>query len=114
MMHTPGPWRHSAKNVWNKELNTVIAQCWDEAVFSDEKLPARDNARLIAATPDLLAACEATVAIENYTYVSIGGITRCRFCDHPQRPTGTYDAHNESCAIRMAQEAIIKAKGQTE
>jgi hypothetical protein len=62
-----------------------------------------------------LATCEATANIEHYTYVDLGGITRCRFCDHPQRPTGMYDAHNKWCAIFLAKEALALAgKGETD
>lgn len=59
MEHTPGPWRHGAKNVYaGKE---VIAQCWDWTLYDPipHELPAQANACFIAAAPDLLAACEA-------------------------------------------------------
>ena len=61
MDHTPGAWRASARNVYSKELNTVIAQCWDTMIFTDEPLPVKANVNLIAAAPDLLAACEKLV-----------------------------------------------------
>lgn len=66
MEHTPGPWRHGAKNVYaGKE---VIAQCWDWTLYNPipHELPAQANACFIAAAPDLLAACEAFImAMDN-------------------------------------------------
>ena len=64
--HTPGPWAvervdyaaHSAYRVFNDELG-VVAEI-KSTDSGDEELP---NARLIAAAPDLLAACNGLVGL---------------------------------------------------
>ena len=61
--HTPGPWRRAGLNIAS-EAETVVASCYADSPDSvcvrptstDECLA---NARLIAAAPDLLAACKA-------------------------------------------------------
>lgn len=67
--HTPGPWRiapeFSVLSVWSGD--TEVASAWRESGWIDEATQ-RANARLIAAAPDLLAACEAMLAHEVYTY----------------------------------------------
>jgi hypothetical protein len=67
--HTPGPWRHGAKNVYAGK--DVIAQCWDFTLYDPipHPLPAQANARFIAAAPALLAACEAIIAAEDGTAI---------------------------------------------
>lgn len=55
MKHTPGPWFADGTDVWNSRDigGTWIADCPDAIVAVGKA-----NARLIAAAPELLAACE--------------------------------------------------------
>jgi len=56
--HTPGPWMESSFEVWSplngKRFGKVVANLRRAEAPDDE---ARANALLIAAAPDLLAAC---------------------------------------------------------
>jgi len=58
-VYTPGPWRFDDKFVvWaisGRRLEKV-AECW-----GNPRSSVRDTARLIAAAPDLLAACKAVL-----------------------------------------------------
>jgi len=58
MSHTPGPWKFDGSHVTDR-TNTVISIegiAQPHGVTADDD-PAWANARLIAAAPDLLAAC---------------------------------------------------------
>lgn len=70
--HTPGPWRiarsHDRLNahdigIARDGVQTVFAECYAEFWSKGDVRPAEceANARLIAAAPDLLAACRAAV-----------------------------------------------------
>ena len=72
MTHTPGPW-HVREARWHEvaadaisdngeEYELVIAQCDPAVQLLNNDSEIRANARLIAATPDLLAALERLVA----------------------------------------------------
>ena len=72
MTHTPGPW-HVREARWHEvaadaisdngeEYELVIAQCDPAVQLLNNDSEIRANARLIAATPDLLAACDDAVA----------------------------------------------------
>ncbi len=50
MAHTPGPWAWR----WSQPLNTLVIEAGDKYIARNI---GNDNARLIAAAPDLLAAC---------------------------------------------------------
>lgn len=87
--HTPGPWKVSGHMV-RTECETswpVASCCYGTAAQSDA------NARLIAAAPELLAACDAMLnAIADNTDIG-------------------FDVDlNE--AMRAARAAIVKAKGE--
>ena len=69
--HTPGPWRThpgSAVSSWNVRADDLtIAFCptntsWGDLTRRVDEPHAKANARLIAAAPDLLDACEAIAA----------------------------------------------------
>ena len=68
--HTPGPWHTTDDNRWSEVLawkdasnQHLVAAC---ATDGADRRECQANARLIAAAPDLLAACKATLwAIEN-------------------------------------------------
>ncbi len=89
--HTPGPWRVEMEDgtpvIWAHPHEydiAVVAVDW-EPVF-DQKRPIRDNgtasgnARLIAASPDLLAACEAAFASESCVCAEIADTDRAGAC----------------------------------
>ena len=91
-MHTPGPWDYSDQTGSRKHC--YLGQVWDSegeslAVLDSTTDPAvaTANARLIAAAPDLLAACEDAI----------------RLLDEHRMRGLTYDTLDE---------AIKKAKGQ--
>ena len=87
--HTPGPWTHYRKatdkvrpfNVINEETSDDIARCVTE-----------EDAALIAAAPDLLAA--------------LHEVTRCLAWHAQQHPVGM-----DSLAVSNARAAIAKATG---
>ena len=62
-MHTPGPWKvidrpHGLPEVWTADFDCeggTVSQCITDRVFNG-------NAALIAAAPDLLAACNLALA----------------------------------------------------
>ena len=63
--HTPGPWRYSKQRafIWAHQGREVIASVAREVVPDDMTGATIDaNAVLIAAAPDLLAACQAFMA----------------------------------------------------
>lgn len=59
MSHTPGPWYVEDGFVWRD--NETIADPHCSLLFDSEEM--EDNARLIAAAPDLLAALESLLAV---------------------------------------------------
>ncbi len=91
--HTPGPWRvkHSAKLGWAGVLtekgDVVTDISVDGQDFRDPE-QALDDARLIAAAPDLLAACEAVAAT-------------------------TWSQNTATIIGKQVRAAIAKAKGET-
>jgi hypothetical protein len=66
-MHTPGPWKvkrtpQGFRIIWmNPAFPSVLAQCFDPSDGRPNVGTAEANAILMAATPDLLAACERLV-----------------------------------------------------
>ena len=62
--HTPGPWQHGDLDdgdtiyVFGRGEDTLVCEVNDTDLDADE---AEGNARLIAAAPELLAACKAAV-----------------------------------------------------
>lgn len=101
--HTPGPWNVykneyvSAPRV--KHVSPTIADCTSRLIPILERLA---NARLIAAAPELLAACNQLV---DTFFGWVAG--RCPYCD-----AGTPNDHDRACPIGMAIAAIAKAKGE--
>ena len=106
MGHTRKPWRHEPSNrsgYANPEFpdaycGTIMGD--DNmvlAVVIDDKVPGKANARLIAATPDLLEACE---ALEK------------ALSDHILGSTDPFIHLGElENADRLARRAIVKATG---
>ena len=63
MKHTPGPWTAAddRRGIWEIIANgEMLGQVW--RIGNPNDLPAEANARLMAASPDLLAALEAIYA----------------------------------------------------
>ena len=85
--HTPGPWRHLDQGQVVNDTNTMIAFATNHG--GDEAGIA--NALLIAAAPDLLAACE--IALANCS----------------GRPPNEQELR---AVVQATQTAIAKAKGE--
>jgi hypothetical protein len=56
MSHTPAPWKAKGETVWNADEVMYVAAKNFDIISPSQTLTA--NARLIAAAPDLLAACK--------------------------------------------------------
>lgn len=103
MTYTPGPWRvaghrrpHSiGLHIRAKGGPVISGRLWGGV----EKQLA--NARLIAAAPKLLAACEAVVDASSLE----GEATHCQFCDTPLAMC--------KCVAADCRAAIAAAKGET-
>jgi hypothetical protein len=71
MSHTPGPWTIAMDEPYDLRVvagNRGICEVWlDDAPVVDFNNEQHDNARLIAAAPDLLAALENLLATCNAT-----------------------------------------------
>ena len=91
--HTPGPWEVGNENPMSGDINVLDEQSPFEValVRGSGNGQARANARLIAAAPDLLAACEAAI----------------RTC-HGE-PANDAARHAKSDALYQAAAAIAKA-----
>ena len=91
--HTPGPW-----SIFLREFREIeiVAVYGDPSIDESQLTPAKitkgvnawANAYLIASAPDLLAACEATLKAE--------------------------DKQSQAQARRLIEEAVSKAKGETQ
>lgn len=99
--HTPGPWIVLHENdmsiITKSEFSQgeVVAQL---STWGDSELKA--NAQLIAAAPDLLAACKSLLS-EPFG---------CPFCDSG-RLRNSERIHTLDCAYVLLQNAIAKAEG---
>jgi len=110
--HTPGPWaaKHTTGAGWSVKMakprpdytepDPVCSMAWwqfDKPGIIDDEISGA-NAKLIAAAPDLLAACEACIAADEMANAdgTLG-----------DDMVAAYDA-----AIAAAKAAIAKAKGE--
>ena len=105
--HTPGPWAFYGDNNYGGtvEIGPKLTVSIDRAdrftselVISREEMEA--NGRLIAAAPELLAACHALLAAEPL----LGEL-----CDGACKPGINH--HVSGCAVGLALTAIAKAEG---
>ena len=100
--HTPGPWRIDEWGDIVAGLRDIAetAHIWNDG--GDDTLPEmrRANARLIAAAPDLLAACTALVAQCGQSY--------CPLCGAYLSPA--HGKHHKGCAVALAAAAIAAAE----
>jgi hypothetical protein len=100
MAHSPGPWvidQNSGPSIWIRQVNgpdTTLATAWGD--IEDLEPLAFDNARLIAAAPDLLAALRTFT--ERYVVMINSG------------DCGNWDPETETEVI-AARAAIAKAEG---
>jgi len=99
MKHTPGPWRLNAGNeteIMSARRNVARAHCGAmTGIRVDE---AEANARLIAAAPDLLAACEALLQSVAYAIAAQ---------DAPAQSTMRANLANALAAIAKAKGAVL-------
>jgi hypothetical protein len=100
MAHTPRPWRLR----WSQPLNTTLIEAGDSATGYTyiARDISNDNARLIAAAPDLLAALKMWMELET----TCDGRRPC-YCDDPEI------AKHGKCYACIATDAIAKAEGVT-
>jgi len=61
--HTPGPWHLSRSGQYVRKNDTADWPAWNVAEINTATEAWEANARLIAAAPDLLAACAALAAL---------------------------------------------------
>ena len=120
--HTPGPWmietytNFTGWAVYASGGRGCIAERWYK---HDQDSPYREellaNARLIAAAPDLLAACEKFVEWLDYDSAGSGITAETRGTAEGERAWRKWwDEANELCgqSQHMARAAIAKAKGE--
>lgn len=102
--HTPGPWKVEDDGrevvVYAVEGSCRVASI--ELDNLDDRSHALRDARLIAAAPDLLAACHALLAAEPL----LGEL-----CDGACKPGLNH--HVSGCAVGLALTAIAKAEGKS-
>jgi len=109
--HVIGPWKvRNRLDIFNTR-GTFIATAFthDERLVGPQRQPkasylgaAEANARLIAAAPELLAACEAL-----YIYIKAymaGGWADCPLCNLLD--------HDEDCPVEMAKQALALARAE--
>ena len=95
MLHTPGPWVYGKRTdgtIWQSRGNPATGPHWQDDFHGKE-----DDARLIAAAPDLLNALKFALGVLTY------GVLPGHGCD---------DAHELSLARVEAARAIAKATGE--
>lgn len=92
--HTPGPWRIDKLGPWVEADDRVEGSVADCDVGRWEEAQRIANARLIAAAPDLLAACEFAAAVLS--------VVRALAKDDPRDRIAL-----DRCAV-----AIAKARGE--
>lgn len=90
MSHTPGPWVVGVQGVFTTNPNYCLCRMWDGTRIEETEA----NKRLIAAAPDLLAACEELLLVAG-TY----------------KPIDMYDWERVSAVIDRAKAALKKARG---
>lgn len=115
--HTPGPWTLGSfdgnpayVSVYGPNDELVADVHADE--FDENEAEA--NARLIAAAPDLLAACEALVDGRQETNTDYTGLNRCCLLCDAWANRESAIVHTTDCPVGMAQKAIARAKGETD
>ena len=83
MTHTLGPWQIGGELISQKGANMEIASVWSHSAnrrFSPSQSEADANARLIAAAPDLLAACELALPVLRDQHAALAPILHGGIC----------------------------------
>lgn len=81
--HTPGPWKIVYGGMPNDEgfgiasnnANSprgIVAECWPATALREDRPRIAADAALIAAAPDLLAACESALDAIDGNYAEVG------------------------------------------
>lgn len=97
MSHTPGPWHWDGLWLESEDPHKTVIEISQDWTDSIDVVISDDDASLIAAAPDLLAACEeCRMALEPY--------------DDIKPRDWITDRERISRAHEMAREAIAKAK----
>lgn len=112
MQHTPGPWRvgkygsvvvsdHPIDTEWiytgHNDPDYYGGYLIAESIFRE------DDARLIAAAPDLLEACEAALVGAKHE--------SCKHRNIEESPDPTFHCCDWSAVVELLEKAISKAKG---
>jgi hypothetical protein len=103
--HTPGPWKRGGETSDGWYIyagKTAIAQTIASVDVDEE----RENARLIAASPKLLAACKALIA--EHVIFCFDGEWKCPFCQRTELSPIDFQ-HNPTCPVIQARTAIAEA-----
>ena len=128
--HSPGPWRWEGDNFEDEPQHCPHSTDWtdhgpdllgpnDSVIILSHGYDASGlsvtstNARLIAAAPDLLAACEA-VETAHIRRTATGGLPYCDLCGRiqPEGPADYEDRHEYGCIMPQVHVAIAKARPQ--
>ena len=111
MTFTPGPWH--VRPHFTGQVDIVTIEAVDESIAYmyeplGETYTIEANAHLIAATPDLLAACEAQEEADRLEAIYYGSDT-----DDEEQVMAEYNAWEAAAqrAIRLRRDAIAKARG---
>jgi hypothetical protein len=99
--HTRGPWKLT-------QYGAVVDDHGQTVVYTDNGescINGDANARLIAAAPDLLAACKGMLLQIDPCPDGVPMSARCRVCgNHPTK-------HKPDCVVLVARAAIARAEG---
>lgn len=104
---TPGPWKLVGREVLGRAFNG--AWCLICKVSGGTPQHADNNARLIAAAPDLYEALKAITAHMDRAGGDADGMPECPWCK--AGPDG--DDHRGDCELLTARAAIAKAEGRS-
>ena len=121
-MHTPGPWKLQFPFIFRDEDSGPCGAIANVRKFTEDSIqwavkggPAAEaniaNARLIAAAPELLEACEALV--DECCIFERNGDWCCPFCNNVQETDRDFE-HEPDCPVVSALAAIAKAKGHAD
>ncbi len=102
-MHTKGPWEVGTYGNHDLEIQGGNRQIAILKRLGNTDTEEGDNARLIAASPELLAAAKALL---KWVETQNSPFRACPVCG-----AGTTEQHNENCAIVLGRAAIQKAEG---
>jgi len=110
MAHTPGPWHvgraiHWPIEIFSEDQNSI---CY---LDNSENTDSEDNAKLIAAAPELLDMLSKLVAD---AYCEKGYNCCCTYCDAKLSDDGLDITHEDGCLVLDAKKVITKAKGKDE